>query len=741
MIIPIRHFGGMLTNPQGEDINDFSSEWNLNCDPETQSQLRGIADNGAAYQANGNVEIPDATESRLIKYNASGTMKWDLVYLDKEDNDISVVENFHDGTEGNRTFNDIVTSPNGTASTIDTFGNSAQIGMGNGDGERPYVVYRLLNDRKFFDDNFTASAGVFAHYGECNNQDIVFAVNNVTQTTPLQVNFTQVFGGGVVNHRMLKGDRVEIRGVVGATGANGIFTVSILSDTVVTLDGTSSGGAYSSGGTCYGGWCQIASLTYNVAAGYFAADTLYAYGVSLVYDGLQNSNLLTTYDSVLSSVSNGGAGDTITLAIQVLAAASGRSMFADSLFDKRVTAVKVWRAECSTGDESPQNLGLYRLVDTIDINKGLGEVNWSSVGVFSYVDNGGYPGGGQTYEEETGFLGTTERTYVHYGLNTTGGGYHWMAQPYVSTPGTSGGVPTPIDWDRYIFRSMKYRPNMVNWVEGNHLTLPEIPVELKYYENYLYAFTENNLYKIHPGLLIYDTFEGVGISKQGGVVVTENGMFFCNLNGAYRLFNNQITTITDNIKISLGNYTVNWLEFAKDCFTTPAHLGRIIVAYLADKRSVIFMGSAGTATTYAFVYYLPTEEWYTWNFGSVTIDSNSGVVTGKDGELYISGDTSLYKLLGGSGNQDCDWVSKEFTLGKPSQNKLWGKMKWDGDAGTGSIVVKYNTNGGDPLTGATATSDTYFNIYKKTFQAYFDLGGNATVDSTDILVRELEGER
>ena len=38
-LIPIRKFGGMITNPQGEDIPDFASEWNLNVDPETQSHF------------------------------------------------------------------------------------------------------------------------------------------------------------------------------------------------------------------------------------------------------------------------------------------------------------------------------------------------------------------------------------------------------------------------------------------------------------------------------------------------------------------------------------------------------------------------------------------------------------------------------------------------------------------------------------------------------------------------------
>ncbi|KKK56545.1 hypothetical protein LCGC14_3063450, partial [marine sediment metagenome] len=150
---------------------------------------------------------------------------------------------------------------------------------------------------------------------------------------------------------------------------------------------------------------------------------------------------------------------------------------------------------------------------------------------------------------------------------------------------------------------------------------------------------------------------------------------------------------------------------------------------------VVFMGNDGqTSTTLAFIYYLPVQGWFTWNFGDQLLDTNSGLVTGKDGELYWSGTTTLNKLLGGAARESCEWVSKEFTLGEPSQNKLWGKIKWDGAVGTGSIAVTYGTDGTDPIGGTSATNDSYINTYKKTLQVYLNCAGNATVDSLDIMV-------
>ena len=114
-------------------------------------------------------------------------------------------------------------------------------------------------------------------------------------------------------------------------------------------------------------------------------------------------------------------------------------------------------------------------------------------------------------------------------------------------------------------------------------------------------------------------------------------------------------------------------------------------------------------------------------------------MTGKDGELYWSGTTTLVKLLGATGTWlDHDWLSKEFTLGKPSQDKLWKKLVWNS---TGTVAVKYGVEGTYPAT--TGTSGTYINTYQKTLQVLFDNDQTTlvTVDSLDVLVREKIGER
>ncbi len=746
VIIPIRKFGEMITNPQSEDIPDFSSEFNLNVDPVTQSQLRGIPDSGAAITAAG-VNLPDITESAFIDYEILGTEIRDLVYLDKEDNDITVISDFYNAkpvtiTSSTNATPIVVTTA--TAHHLNFVDDSTDIGIKiNISGHTTNTNANGNHYAKWL------SSTTFALYSD---EALTSGIVGVDAGADGTVNFPAFFDivqspTGTVSSIKVFNDQVLIGLGIASADAYPYTVYRLIKEKkFFNNNETAAAGLYSHfsmlGHTPIAerGPFTIASATLSGAAtGYFQDGALYSWRCSKVYDGIEDSEL--SEESTDTAV---GTDDTCAVVVRATSAVLN---FDDRDYDKRVTAVKVWRAE--SFDTTTENLGLYRLVTTIDINNSDWVANGNNYEV-TYTDTGGYPEGGQTYEEETGIpetlglnkSGVPVGVWLNYTINEVGGGYHWMGGANVPWLSTTDRVSKGVDWTRYVFRSKKFRPNMVNWLT-DFVVLPEIPIEFKYYNDKLYVLTENNLYKINPELLIIeDVFEGVGISVKGGIVVTEYGMFFCNINGAYRLFNNQITTISDVIKDSLGNFTVSWTNFAKNAFTTPSHLDRIIVGYLSDKSCVVFIGNDGqTSTTLAFIYYLPVQGWFTWNFGDQLLDTNSGLVTGKDGELYWSGTTTLNKLLGGTGNESTAWASKEFTLGKPSQNKSWKKLKWDSANNTGAVVVKYNTNGGNPVSGTTATNDAYINIYKKTFQTYITTTNDATMDSLDILARELVGNR
>jgi len=666
-VISISKFGGMVTNPEAGDIPHNTAEWAKDIDPNHKGKLKGIPINGAAYTAN-SAEMPDATESDWIKYEVSGASKWDLVYIDGEDDDIKVVEDFY-AAEASRTLTDLG-EPSDPGKCVRTFNNAAQIGLGNESADEPLVVYRLLSAKRTFDDEHKLGvADVFDAGLKLENG---YLINNAS-------------------------------GVDSVTGE---------------------------------------TFSWTTAAGYFQANIMYGWGISLVYGGLQESDLQTFFDSDTNESSE--------FTMKIIAHEAYET---PASWDSRITAIKIYRAESS--DDTWQNLGLHRLVRTIDIDDD-GTEDYSTGWVrdaatnhmtLNFTDTGGYPEGGATYEEETGIAETLENAYVNYHFNEVGGGYHWMANCYVNVPEAS---TASADWNRYIFRSKKFRPNMVDWSK-DFFVLPEIPTALIWYLDRLYAFSENNTYRIHPELLtIEDTFEGVGCTNRSAVTVTEFGMFFCNRQGCYRLVNNQMDVISDAIRTDgdvVGN--VGWKSFAVDTLDNANKLGRFITLYDANMRMILFMGnSSGAASFTAMAFHLPTQSWreLTCAEGGATqplLDTKSGAFTGKDGEIYFSGTTYLTPLMTGATSSAYDWVSKIFDLGEPSQEKSWNKVIWG--VATGTITaVKFNaTEGGTPVSGTVATNDQYtnLNVYKRTFQVYVDGAAASEMDSLDIVVRRLIGKR
>jgi len=161
------------------------------------------------------------------------------------------------------------------------------------------------------------------------------------------------------------------------------------------------------------------TLTLTDTGTQFSADTYYSVGISISLNGLQESNLVTAPDIQATG----------TEFARIIIKAKG-AIGTFSAFDKRITAIKIYMAE--SDDDNLSNLGLHRLIKTIDIN----DTGWADNGDDSDLTYDYYPEtdiieGGNTYEEETGISETLNPTYVHYGMNETGGGYHWMARGYV----------------------------------------------------------------------------------------------------------------------------------------------------------------------------------------------------------------------------------------------------------------------------------------------------------------------
>ena len=78
----------------------------------------------------------------------------------------------------------------------------------------------------------------------------------------------------------------------------------------------------------------------------------------------------------------------------------------------------------------------------------------------------------------------------------------------------------------------------------------------------------------------------------------------------------------------------------------------------------------------AWVYNLSRGRWDLWEtFGST---EPLGILTGKNGEMFISDGTNLKHYLGGDGKRAWDWTSKKFTMNSDTQIKKFRKFRTTG---------------------------------------------------------------
>ena len=736
-VINIKRFGGLYFNPQQEDIPLEASAYSVNVDPHAvNGRLTGVKVSGDAITAAA-LNIPDVYEADWLQNQISNETCYDLIYIDKDDNDITAITDFY----STRTIT-ITSSTDATPIVVTAAAH--------------HLHHKVVNETTFLgqkvtitghEDNVAANGNHFIKAISVNTFELY---SDEALTSGVAGTGAGVGSGGTVSTPAFldlvntgitpycvktfnKEAHIGCGSSYDARLAYRLLTTKVAFNAETILPGIKEeyDYCYNTGGAL--GFTVTTATLSGAAGGLFQEDILYKWGVSAVYDGLQESNLVEGD----SDTGNTGGETTATLTITAAGLRTAGAGGDGSFLDSRITGIKIYRAESS--DDTETNLGLYRLVETIDITSATWSASTNDY-TYSYEDDGTYPEGGATYEEETGIPHTLSRQSVRYKINEVGGGYHWTT---VGKPTGQGG-----DWTNYIFRSKKFRPSMFDWT-SDFLVLPEIPTALAWFNNYLYAFSINKLYKINPELLIIeDVFEGVGCSNRQAVCVTEFGMFFCNSEGAYRLANNQVDVISDPIYATNSSISgaYGWKDFADySLYNVSSDIQKMMVHYLAEKRCVLFIGQFyGAVKAAAFVFYLPTQEWYWWDFSIASIATDSGAFTGKDGEVYYSNQTATYQLLGGATYTNFDWVSKEFNGGEPSQNKSWNKLVWDVPQGT--VVCKYNTNGSTPLSGTTATSGSWINTYKKTFQFYLDCTGGssaetASVDSVDIIVRRLIGKR
>ena len=456
----------------------------------------------------------------------------------------------------------------------------------------------------------------------------------------------------------------------------------------------------------------------TVATDAFQAGEIFAVAFSFVYDNYQETPLTYSTPGVLSrsgfSITSGNSSETIDYSIKIANFAT---------MSKRINAVKVYRARATARTSIPplyDAIEPFHLVDTIDIT-GSGWTTDGTSKIKTYSDTGTL---GNSYEQETGIPDTLETTIMNYSLACKGNGFFFTSKGYLAD------IPDAI---QCVFRSKEKRFDMFNWTT-DILRLPRIPTAMVFYLGRVFAFDVNHVYIINAeGLYIEDEFPGIGAIGQRSVWVTSQGLFCANEIGAW-MFDGSWQEISNRIKESSVSGR-SWQTFSFDS------LSEIIIAYEGRRGQVLFINQS-SSNSFAWTYHIQKDRWDALSLGSIALTANSGIISGKNGETFLSNAVQMVELFAGATRENWEFISKDFTTEEPSQDRKHYFLKTQ-EEGTGTLTKYYGIENVSPATVITSDEIKSGGAWFKANSIRFKLTGTGTkeVNSMSLIYRDMVGVR
>jgi len=392
-------------------------------------------------------------------------------------------------------------------------------------------------------------------------------------------------------------------------------------------------------------------------SGSLISDNWYFYRASYIYDGYQESPMGDEFRRQCTSSSLSITAELYNL----------------NSFNKRISHIAIYRAESpdpAEGSDAPESpTGFYRHVINLELDSRFGltlgdttNPDWGDKREFTFIDKGRQTA---SYEAKTGISEVINHTTMGYGLSAQLNNQLFVAHPY------------NLLFDKisnYIFKSRPYSFDQFNII-ADYLKLPTKPTAIVSFMGRIYAFDENNTYRIEPNnLYIEDTFEGAGCMGPDSFVVTEHGMCYADKNNIYFHDGRRPVRIADAI---LTGDTYSWQN------RDTSWNSKIMFDSTRNSFIVLFKYSSNY---YAWAYNIVRKRWDLWDFGS---NEPKGVTSGKNGEMFINADSKLRHYLGGTGSQAYDWTSKKLTMGTNTQEKRFKKLKIEGSP-SGSLGTNIN---------------------------------------------------
>ena len=355
------------------------------------------------------------------------------------------------------------------------------------------------------------------------------------------------------------------------------------------------------------------------------------YKASLIYDGYQETPLLSTPNSFYKS---GGIDESIDVEIRI------KDTYPVS---ERVTGVALYRAISVADADVTEPEGLYRFVEEIP----LYQFNHSDVRgdqSFTVRDTGDAEG---TYES---INGVSEKIYdlaVNYSVNTQQNGYHFVANCEHSQIA---------DAENYLLRSQPGKFAIFDWTR-DFVELPFIPSSLIGFQGKVYCFSTNQMAIVNPEtLFIEDVVEGVGCINSKTSLITDAGLVWADYRNIY-LASPSVRPIGSTI---LNVKDEGWLNLSL------TEKENVRCGYDSKRKAFLFFYTRGT-TNRCWSYSFEKRRWDLFETPEKVMDTTLT----KDGStILLLESNKLAKFLAHTSlSKDWYWESKKIALGNTMVDK------------------------------------------------------------------------
>jgi hypothetical protein len=445
----------------------------------------------------------------------------------------------------------------------------------------------------------------------------------------------------------------------------------------------------------------------DTGVGDFQDDATYFWKCSYMYDGYQESPLSLAYSHTPAVNKN----IEVTLDLYNLLR-----------IPKRVSHIVLYRAEDSDNVGSANPDSFYRLVKKmkIDTSFALQSDGWGDEDYRQKIHVDQLNNAGSSYEARNLMPETLETSIINYALSTQINSMHIVGKCYKTEIS---------DATNFLFKSKVNNFDQFDWTT-DFLRLPTVPTSLASFNGRIYAFDENNTYRINPqGFYIEDTFEGAGCSGPQAVLVTEYGMCYCDKNNIYLHDGKSPKPIATPI---LTGGTFSWHNV-----TEPEYGFKVMFDAKRKSFMIFFLGSDNN--NYAWAYNLIHNRWDLLHFHDS--QNPEGVLHGKNGELFVAvSGTYLAHYLGSTSTtlDAWEWRSKYMTMNEDTVKKKFYDVNVinGGTAPTITYGVDGDTTPADTLSSGKvqSTHSKSKSLQIKLVQA---AGATNTVDSVGVLYRRL----